>query len=480
MNLSRRIYRLSPSQLSAETIAVTFAKTSRSPEPFDQIAAELDAEKSSKFSEKWIVGYGHSSVAEHAVLHLALENISRLAIETLESNRLASYTEKSTRYQEWNPDAWVLPPEIAGSRYEEKYRALMRLLFDGYARAMTALRSWSESVCERLPEESEKAWQNRARVKAVDVSRFFLPAASMANVGVTINARALEYAIKKLLSSELEEVRQIGAEVKAVATQELPTLVKYANPIESFAAIRASFRAEAADIAVEPEGAWCKLLSAEPAGEEQVLAAALLRFGGSSYAECLSHAQALASGEKTALVDAMLSPLSDFDVPLRELEYARYDFELIMDQGAYFEFKRHRMMTQTPQALTTRLGYAVPKAMRLAGIEALYRDAMNAAADLYEELAAWQPEAAAYVVPNGFNRRVLCRLNLRELFHFVRLRASENAHFSIRRVALQIAELAAAAHPLFCSRLCVPAGQSARSLTEEYFTDTVAVPHADS
>ncbi|NMD26487.1 MAG: hypothetical protein GYA81_00760, partial [Chloroflexi bacterium] len=56
MNLSRRIYRLSPSQLSAETIAVTFAKTSRSPEPFDQIAAELDAEKSAKFSEKWIVG----------------------------------------------------------------------------------------------------------------------------------------------------------------------------------------------------------------------------------------------------------------------------------------------------------------------------------------------------------------------------------------------------------------------------------------
>jgi thymidylate synthase ThyX len=89
---------------------------------------------------------------------------------------------------------------------------------------MTALRSWSESVCERLPEESEKAWQNRARVKAVDVSRFFLPAASMANVGVTINARALEYAIKKLLSSELEEGRQIGAEVKAVAPRNCPHL----------------------------------------------------------------------------------------------------------------------------------------------------------------------------------------------------------------------------------------------------------------
>ena len=88
MPFERRIYRLSPSQLSAETIAVTFAKTSRSPKAFDEIAAELDVEKSSQFSEKWIVGYGHSSVAEHAILHLALENVSRLAIEMVEGNRL--------------------------------------------------------------------------------------------------------------------------------------------------------------------------------------------------------------------------------------------------------------------------------------------------------------------------------------------------------------------------------------------------------
>ena len=108
----RRIYRLSPRNISAETIAVTFAKTSRSPEPFDQIAAELDEEQSTEFSEKWIVGYGHSSVAEHAVLHLALENVSRLAIETIEGNRLASYTEKSTRYQQWDSSAFVIPPEI--------------------------------------------------------------------------------------------------------------------------------------------------------------------------------------------------------------------------------------------------------------------------------------------------------------------------------------------------------------------------------
>src|SRR5512136_1530199 len=84
----REIYVLSPRALSPETIAVAFAKTSRSPESFRDIAAELSDEKSAQFHEKWVVGYGHASVAEHAVLHIAFENISRVAIECIESNRL--------------------------------------------------------------------------------------------------------------------------------------------------------------------------------------------------------------------------------------------------------------------------------------------------------------------------------------------------------------------------------------------------------
>jgi thymidylate synthase ThyX len=79
----RRIYLLSPTELSPETIAVAFAKTSRSPESFREIAKALNNEKSAQFHEKWVVGYGHASVAEHAVLHIALENVSRLAIESI-------------------------------------------------------------------------------------------------------------------------------------------------------------------------------------------------------------------------------------------------------------------------------------------------------------------------------------------------------------------------------------------------------------
>ena len=65
MTRERQIYLLDPQKLNPETIAVTFAKTSRSPESFREIAAELTGEKTTEFHEKWVVGYGHSSVAEH-------------------------------------------------------------------------------------------------------------------------------------------------------------------------------------------------------------------------------------------------------------------------------------------------------------------------------------------------------------------------------------------------------------------------------
>jgi thymidylate synthase ThyX len=133
------------------------------------------------------------------------------------------------------------------------------------------------------------------------------------------------------------------------------------------------------------------------------------------------------------LAEALLGRLERFDAPVRELEHAYYTFDATLDQGAYFELKRHRMMTQTPQRLRSDLGYAVPRLIVDAGFEAPYRKAMEQAAEAFNHLEAWNPHVAAYLVPNGFNRRVLMTMNLREVYHFCELRADKNAHFSIRR-----------------------------------------------
>jgi thymidylate synthase ThyX len=153
----------------------------------------------------------------------------------------------------------------------------------------------------------------------------------------------------------------------------------------------------------------------------------------------------------------LLARLGEHEAPLRELEHTTYTFEILLDQGGYAEFKRHRMMTQTPQALTARLGYAMPRRLVEAGFEALYREAMEKAAQAYERLAAWDAQVAAYLVPNGFNRRILFSLNLRQAFAFCRLRAAPNAHFSLRRLAQRLAAEIRRVHPLLGAHLRLPA-----------------------
>jgi len=453
----REIYLLSPRALSPETIAVAFAKTSRSPESFRDIASQLSDEKSAQFHEKWVVGYGHASVAEHAVLHIAFENVSRLAIESIESNRLASYTEKSTRYQKWGTDDFTVPPELreAGHTLHDEFVDTVRFLFKTYAESLNPVRSL---ILERFPRrphpanESDEAWDRRIRSKYVDVCRFILPAASLANVGMTANARVLENMIRKMLSHELAEVREISAKVKEVAKAETPTLVKYADAVPYLVETIREFALTPTPLPLgegqEVRDDWCNLLDYDMEGEQKVLAAALYRFGEMAYADALGHVKSLDESELAQFAESLLGRLGKFDVPLRELEYCTYTFDLVMDQGAYAEFKRHRMMTQTPQRLTTRLGYATPLLITEAGFGSEYEAAMESASAMFEKLYQFNPNVAQYVVPNGFNRRVLAQFNLREAFAFCQLRSAANAHFSIRRLAQRVFEEMARVHPL--------------------------------
>ena len=467
----REIYLLSPRLLSPETIAVAFAKTSRSPESFRAIAAQLSDEKSAQFHEKWVVGYGHASVAEHAVLHIAFENVSRLAIESIEGNRLASYTEKSTRYQKWGSDDFTIPHELEGHALYHEYVDTIRLLFKTYADSLGPVRSLVLARFPRRENEKEEAWDRRIRSKYVDVCRFLLPAASLANVGMTANARVLENMIRKMLSHELAEVRQIGERVKEVALGETPTLVKYADAVLYLTETCQELKERATRDGdfEDSDRFWCRLVDYDEDGEKMILATCPYRFGEMNYVEAQAQVEAMDEAKKASLAQSLLGRLGKFDVPLRELEYSTYTFDLVMDQGAYAEFKRHRMMTQTPQKLTTRLGYATPGLITEAGFESQYESAMKAAAEMYEKLHRENSDVAQYVVPNGFNRRVLAQFNLREAYAFCQLRSAANAHFSIRRVAQRIHEEIARVHPLLTKYMKLHE-ETWKSVEEGYFT----------
>lgn len=94
---------------------------------------------------------------------------------------------------------------------------------------------------------------------------------------------------------------------------------------------------------------------------------------------------------------------------------------------------------------------------------------MEKAAQMYEKLHIFNPDAAQYIVPNGFNRRVLAQFNLREAFAFCQLRTAANAHFSIRRVAQKIYEDISHVHPLL-SKYMKLREETWQSVEENYFS----------
>ena len=76
---------------------------------------------------------------------------------------------------------------------------------------------------------------------------------------------------------------------------------------------------------------------------------------------------------------------------------------------------------------------------------------------------------ASYVVPNGFNRRVLLSLNVREAYTLIKLRTSTNAHFSVRRVAHRMAEEIQKVHPLIGGLFLQNSTESSDSIDRAYF-----------
>ncbi len=462
MRPSLRVYTLSTREYAPEVIAVAFAKTSRSPLPFDRIAQDLNEDQSRRFHEKWVIGYGHASVAEHAVLHLAIEGASRLALETVESARLASYTEKSTRYQKWDPEAFVRPVELEKHPLKERYETTIRHLFRTYQEIQAPVQEVMKRDHPPREDEPLEKWEKRVRTKYMDVCRYLLPAATQANVGMTVNARVLAHTLRKMLAHPLVEVQELAQRMKEVALQEVPTLVRYVEPDQALIQALQGLENALDQALASPMGeeetssAWLRLVHWEPDGEVRVLASALYRVSHRPYPVLYRRVAAMSPEERLALARTLLGHLGPHDIPLRELEHTTYTVDVVLDQGAYYELKRHRMMTLTPQPLTTHLGYTVPRAIVESGVEKVYREAMERAGETFERLAEWNPHVAAYVVPNGYRRRVLFTFNARQAYHLCKLRAAPNAHFAMRRVALRLAEELRRVHPVIFSFLQLP------------------------
>jgi thymidylate synthase ThyX len=415
--------------------------------------------KAQEFHEKWVVGYGHASVAEHAVAHLAIEDVSIIASKVIEDARLASYTEKSTRYVPFSRAFYTAPELSDGTRYLE---AIHRL-FDHYEELLPIVTEAIRATADRAQFKTERGFLNSCTAQACDALRYLLPAATLTNLGLTANARTLEHLVSKMLSHPLGEVREIGSRIKEHASRVIPTLIKYARPSEylretppALTSLAAELLAVACADRTGGEAAPVRLVASPTDPEPRLAAAILSEFCGESYNAIQ---QALTNQGPAAVqrvIEAYLSgrrtygdPVHGYtDPPLRSLEHLYFTFEIVVDYGAYRDIQRHRMATQTTQPLGCELGYDVPELLVRCGFQQRFESAMEEAADAWAALRRGPlPELAQYVVPLAYRKRALITWNLRELHHFIGLRSARQGHPSYRRIAQQVYHELERAHP---------------------------------
>lgn len=476
-SLEKDIYALK--NLPPEVISVLFAYVSRSPASFrdnllkllkqgellpkgaftearDYFAAA--EKKAAKFHEKWVVGFGHKSVAEHAVCSAAIENISILASKVIEDSRLAAFTEKSTRYQFFDRTKYYKPEKIMESKFAQEYERVMNSLFDFYVESTQKMIEFMKKKFPRPKSMNEKFYESITKARACDVLRYALPASTLTNIGMTANAREWEHVIVKMLSHPLEEVNQIALQLKEECGKILPTLLKAAEKSDYFFETEKRMLSFAKNFALKPNNnKEVELVLSGKNPEAKLVASILYRYSQHSFKQALEQALKMSQSQKEKVIDEFMKGIQS-EQPLRELEHVYFTFDILVDFGAFRDIQRHRMCTQTTQLLTTDHGYSALREIIDCGLQGKFNECMHSAKKLFDSMRKEMPFEAQYCVPLAFKKRVLFTWNLRELWHFIKLRSGKAGHESYRRIAQQCYFELKEKHPLLAKYLSVDLG----------------------
>ena len=424
-----KVYTLS--KYPEEVIAHAFAKTSRSPGTFQEMVSELTETQSDKFHSKWVLEYGHNSIAEHAMIHLAVEDVSRLAVDALESGRLASYTEQSTRYQTKTAESVFIGKDWSRA-FVEDYKQTVKKLFDVYDKINA----------------SAKTSGKKLGFVGYDFARFLLPTATKVNVGLTINARSLRRTLCKMLASTHPEIRELADQLTDSAKKVAPSLLRHVKACNTSLRLREM-------------GKNLNLVHGSSCNSEAPISVVCRKFDV-NYQDILTDL-AYEYGDvpwgqnrwSKAPLEEFLAEIGEHDATPRAFENGLISFEIESDYGSYYDMKRHRMATLHVQEKSFgNSGYVIPgyKILKEIGLLDDYIEAMETVAAIRQK---WihLPESI-YLIPNAYRIRYKMTMNPRELMEIIKIRGlNKNGHTSYRFIGLKMLEIANAKHPALFSWL---------------------------
>jgi len=467
-----------------EVLAYAMAKYSRSALSMKESLKEISTQKAEKFLNTFYFQYGHRSIADLAHIALAIEKLSILAAIVVADEQRWDGQERSTRYQDFRKSGYHTPDFGSDEQSRDLYMRTIKNLFSTYEAVSESTFQYLVTTTPKPAEMKPDAYERTLRARAFDISRYLLPLATNTSLGEIVNARTLENQVSHLLSHThaevrrlgdllkraalsaaynvnhesarnlVEEIRAVSADLGARAEAELlkdvrvaPTLVKYADPNAYEIETRRGLRQIASELMGQaaPEVAPpVDLLDDEPVDIE--LATTLLyEHSAYPYRQLRRAVEGIGETRRREIIDAGLRHRGRHDEMLRAFRAGQqFRFDILMDIGGFRDMHRHRRCIQVEQQFTTQHGYDAPAELQPAGALDSYAQAMDQAAEAGQKLAANNaPEAeenSQYLIPLGFRKRTLFKMDFAEAVYISELRTGPAGHFSYRNVAYAMYE----------------------------------------
>jgi thymidylate synthase ThyX len=478
-----------------EVQAYAMAKYSRSALSMKETLREINEQKAEKFLNTFYFQYGHRSIADLAHIAIAVEKLSILAAVVLVDEQRWDGQERSTRYQDFKRGGYFAPDFTGLEMCELRYRDTIAMLMAEYEALSEGMWRHLAGKTPRPADMKPEAYERTLRARAFDISRYLLPMATNTSVGQIVNARTLETQVARLLSHTHPEVRHLGELLKQAAKEpaynvnemryrELiedakayddmwarqlredilkpvkaaPTLVKYAeeNPYQMNS--RRELQQAAAELmgnAPIADAPPVELLDDDPL-EIELATTLLYEHCHYPYRQLRDRVEALGETNRQEIIDLGVKHRGPHDEVLRAFHAGQsFRFDILMDIGGFRDMHRHRRCTQVGQGFTTAHGFDMPDEVRAAGVDQRYDEAMQRAAaaaehvrDELQRAGRADAEASAqYLIPLGYRKRTLFKMDFAETIYIAELRTGPGGHISYRRVAYQMYQAVARRHP---------------------------------
>ena len=455
--MPQRVFTISP--MPPEKCAYALARYSRSPDSIRDSIEWVRTHDSAKFLESFYFQYGHASIADLGHVVLCFEGISELAATEVEDEQLWDGQARSSRYQDFSKSGFVTPPEF-DSDQAALYQSTAAGLLEGYNEIHCRMFDYLTDRLPRPDSMKPDAYERNLKARAFDVARYLLCFGIPTGVGQVTSIRTLERQVRRLKASEYAEIRDLASEIaEACAAPPVcrwdsngaeealaPTLARHVEPNEHLLRYQ------------EDLGQWAR--QNLPAADEgfsdavdllkpsdtiaDIVATLLYPVTHRCYRSLYELGCAWSSAQRNEVIDVALRSKGQRDELLRNFRSAPYVYDIVMDIGAYRDLHRHRRCQQFRQTYSTKLGFATPDAIELAGLATRYSELMSQACNVARQL----PEPGShYLLPFATQSRFLFKMDFPEAEYISRLRSGVKGHFSYRRIAWEMKEKMAKLEP---------------------------------